>query len=222
MNIANIEDFVVFGPASEWFWTMLQFAVVALTLFAIYRQLRAQSSANALNAAASHMGIWESEGMVRLRLAALMHGTEKPSGVPHPLVVVGNFFETFAVLHTHGHISANDSWAMWSGPVQYWWAFANAYIPALTAAYGRKLAWGQWAKLAATMADIDRKQGNPVDYSPESVRSRAQTLIPGLIQRLQIVNEAREGAVPTWPPSQPAGDDSVDQGRGSVSNGDAI
>ena len=32
----------IFGPGSEWFWSMLQFVVVGITFYAIYRQLRAQ------------------------------------------------------------------------------------------------------------------------------------------------------------------------------------
>ena len=32
------------GPGSEWFWSMLQFVIVAGTLIGLYRQLRLQSS----------------------------------------------------------------------------------------------------------------------------------------------------------------------------------
>ena len=40
--LINTDGLAFFGPGSEWFWSMLQFAVVAITLYAIYRQLRAQ------------------------------------------------------------------------------------------------------------------------------------------------------------------------------------
>lgn len=40
--LINTEGLAFFGPGSEWFWTMLQFAALAITFIAIYRQLRVQ------------------------------------------------------------------------------------------------------------------------------------------------------------------------------------
>ncbi len=40
--MVNTAGLPIFGPGSEWFWTMLQFAALAITFGAIYRQLRAQ------------------------------------------------------------------------------------------------------------------------------------------------------------------------------------
>lgn len=37
----------IFGAGSEWFWSMLQFVVVAITLAGIYFQLRQHRAANA-------------------------------------------------------------------------------------------------------------------------------------------------------------------------------
>ena len=42
MNLVNTEGVAIFGPGSEWFWTMLQFTALAITFYAIYRQLRTQ------------------------------------------------------------------------------------------------------------------------------------------------------------------------------------
>ena len=42
MNLVNTDGLAIFGPGSEWFWTMLQFTALAITFYAIYRQLRAQ------------------------------------------------------------------------------------------------------------------------------------------------------------------------------------
>ena len=38
----NTSGVVIFGPGSEWLWTMLQFVTLSVTFFAIYRQLRLQ------------------------------------------------------------------------------------------------------------------------------------------------------------------------------------
>jgi len=42
VTIINTEGLALFGPGSEWFWTALQFTALAITFFAIYRQLQAQ------------------------------------------------------------------------------------------------------------------------------------------------------------------------------------
>jgi hypothetical protein len=42
MSLVNTDGLVIFGPGSEWFWTMLQFTALAITFYAIYRQLRTQ------------------------------------------------------------------------------------------------------------------------------------------------------------------------------------
>lgn len=42
MKIVTIDGMALIGPGSEWLWTALQFAALALTFIAIYRQLRAQ------------------------------------------------------------------------------------------------------------------------------------------------------------------------------------
>ena len=40
--LLDTDGLAIFGPGSEWFWSMLQFVVVAITVYGIYRQLRAQ------------------------------------------------------------------------------------------------------------------------------------------------------------------------------------
>jgi hypothetical protein len=42
VKLINADGMAIFGPGSEWFWTMLQFTALAITFYAIYRQLRAQ------------------------------------------------------------------------------------------------------------------------------------------------------------------------------------
>ncbi len=42
MKFINTDGMAFIGPGSEWFWTALQFAALATTFYAIYRQLRTQ------------------------------------------------------------------------------------------------------------------------------------------------------------------------------------
>jgi hypothetical protein len=42
VKLINTDGMAFIGPGSEWFWTALQFIALAITFYAIYRQLRAQ------------------------------------------------------------------------------------------------------------------------------------------------------------------------------------
>ena len=42
MTLINTEGLALIGPGLEWFWTALQFTALAITFYAIYRQLQAQ------------------------------------------------------------------------------------------------------------------------------------------------------------------------------------
>src|SRR5438128_8780928 len=119
---------VFFGPGSEWFWAMAQFLVLLVTGLAIYRQLRTQGSANALQAQAALREQWDSSEMVRVRLAALMHIASARPGEPPTLTLVGNFFAEMAALRTHKHLRPTDSWELWSGQIQFWWALHGPWI----------------------------------------------------------------------------------------------
>jgi hypothetical protein len=42
VTFINTEGSAIFGPGSEWFWTALQFTALAITFYAIFRQLQGQ------------------------------------------------------------------------------------------------------------------------------------------------------------------------------------
>ena len=73
MKIINTDGMALLGPGSEWVWAMLQFGVLAATGYAIYRQLRAQHSANALHAQASLAGPWAPEKRLPYRCSVRVH-----------------------------------------------------------------------------------------------------------------------------------------------------
>lgn len=186
---------VIVGPGSEWFWAMAQFLVLTVTGLAIYRQLRAQGSANALQAQESLDARWESPEMVRVRLDALMNiatGTTDPP----TLTIVGNFFATMAALRTHRHLRPTDSWEVWSGQVQFWWALQG---PSLAETRARNPGvYGEFEAFANTMAELDRKNRVP-NFQLDDVPARIEREIGRLIERLRLDRDAKQGVVPTWP-----------------------
>jgi len=192
----NLSGLVMFGPGSEWFWAMAQFLVLTVTGLAIYRPLRAQGSANALGAQESLVARWESPEMVRLRLAALMHIASRKPGQPPTLTTVGNFFAQVAALVTHRHVRPSDSWEIWSKQVQTWWALIGPWLADIRA--GNAGIYGEFEALAATMAELDRKNHVP-NFRPDDLVADTEYMIVRLIERLRLERDAKQGVVPKWP-----------------------
>jgi hypothetical protein len=71
VKLINLDDFVILGPGSEWFWTMVSGVVLAVTFYAIYRQLSLQRGAAAIEQVRALSREWNDERMTRARLDAL-------------------------------------------------------------------------------------------------------------------------------------------------------
>jgi hypothetical protein len=199
VSIINTNGLVLFGPGSEWLWTFAQFAALSLTGYAIYRQLRAQGSANAVEAQASLNAQWDSERQVRARLSILMHFAAGKPGWPPLLNEVANLLESIATLQNHGHLRLDDTWEEWSSALQVWWALCGPLIVSDRAS--NPTAFTAWEKLAARMAALDRERhGWTLDVSPESAAMYIGNTIPKLIARLELEREIKGGLVPAWPP----------------------
>lgn len=203
MLLVNTEGLAIFGPGSEWLWTMGQFLALAVTGYAIFRQIRAQRSANRVTVMAALVDKWESERMVRHRLAAMMHVVEAQPGWPPALFDIGMFFERIALLVNHGDVSLRNAWEEWSYPVQAWWLGTAAQIDEERTKSGPAL-WAGWEMLVQAMAELDRRDGRP-PIVLDATGLRAWSLsISDLIERLRLEQEARSGLVPTWQPADAA------------------
>jgi len=67
VDLINFDNLVIFGPGSEWLWTMVSSVVLAVTFVAIYRQLRIQSRAAAVEQVQAAYRDWTSEGLTRAK-----------------------------------------------------------------------------------------------------------------------------------------------------------
>ena len=93
MRIVNLDGMAIFGPGSEWLWTMVQFLALLMTGLAIFRQLRAQRRANDLTVVTRFADEFLAEQMTRHKCAALMHLAEKRPGIPPSLEFVAGWFD---------------------------------------------------------------------------------------------------------------------------------
>ncbi len=170
MTFINTEGLAIFGPGSEWLWTMAQFLALAITGLAIFRQLQAQRSAQKVNTLVGLVQQYDSERMVRHRLAVLMHVAEGKPDWPPALYQVGMFFNGLAQHERQGdlRIDVLTEWS-WGWVVQVWWARCASYVLDEAAEDGPP-GLGAMEALAVATAAIDRRRGRPA-LDPDTVRA---------------------------------------------------
>jgi hypothetical protein len=202
MPLINTAGLTIFGDGSQWFWAMAGFFAIPVTGYMIFSQLRGQRSANRVAVLFALGAEWDSERMLRHRLAVLLHGAEGRPGLPPSLDAVGNFFERMALLEAHGDVGLDVVWEQWGASIQGWW-LPHATLIAEQRRREPGL-WDQWEGLADKIVKESRRRGIP-PVDPDTARAaRASYIIPGLIERLRREQEAKAGIVPTWQPVQPA------------------
>jgi hypothetical protein len=192
MTLINTEGMTFIGPGSEWFWTALSGLVLAITFVAIYRQLKLQTSAGAIEQVSEIERGWTSENMARSRLevlVALRDGTP-PAELPgHASGELMNFWERVGYLVHQGHIGDRLVHSYLSNSIQTWWAWL---IPSVEAArrqfdvpgIGEEFEW-----LAARMSEIDREAGDMPAFDAGYL---ARQLKPFIDTNLAAIRRAEE------------------------------
>jgi hypothetical protein len=117
VKLINTDGMAFIGPGSEWFWTALSGLVLAVTFLAIYRQLRLQRGASAIEQLNRIEQEYASERLNRNQLAlclALRDGVD-PTDLPFEATGVLNFWERVGSLARRKHIDMELLWDGGSG-----------------------------------------------------------------------------------------------------------
>jgi len=208
VTLVNWNGSTIFGPGSEWFWSMAQFAVVAVTLFAIYRQVRAQGSSNALQRLNALDDKWASDRMLRSRLSlvqAIRAGHSDIASLPM-LGIVGNFYEGLGALHRDGHMPTRDVLENWNRRIQFWWAVLAPAIQELRAIDNDPLGLELFEGLNALARDYDRRLGQSIDIDGATRASWVDEEVVRTTLLLRMDQESKAGVVPTGPPTAAGAD----------------
>lgn len=110
MKLINTDGMALIGPGSEWFWTAVSWIILAVTFIAIYRQLRAQNAANALQRMEALQGTWTSERMIHARLVVVLWrkhaaGPSADFKAQAALNWLCGFFENLSDLEEDGYLT---------------------------------------------------------------------------------------------------------------------
>jgi hypothetical protein len=168
VKLINTDGMALIGPGSEWFWTALTGLILAITFFAIYRQLSIARSAAAVEQLTLFETELHSERMTRMALdvaIALRDGVD-PAHLPRSSAgAIAVYWERVGGLVRRGHLDAKLLWDGSGSSCQSWWVVLEPSIKrgraASGPAYGENFEW-----LAGVMAEFDRRSGSPaIDWA---------------------------------------------------------
>jgi hypothetical protein len=221
VNVSGTEDGAVqlvdwsgalIGPGSEWFWAMLQFVIVAATLIGLYRQLRLQSSQQAIEQLGAFDREWRDElnNRVCLEILVALRSGVDPAHIPEGLAVsIGAFWEKVGGLVKAGHIDPELLWNGSGGDCAVWWTTLAPVTRRLRAEVEGPTYLENFEWLAGVMNERNRVAGlRPTDDAwLASNMERRIRMFQDLIrvqQSLRAVVIASPEAVPAAPPQAPA------------------
>lgn len=207
MTLFNTDGVTLIGPGSQWLWTMLQLVVVSVSLVGVYRQIRLQRSANAIQQLNTFEAEWGGERFSRYRvevLVALRDGAD-PTAVPYPPAFrLGLYWDKVAALVKGGHIDARLLWSGSGGDCFVWWLILGPWVQGQRKLPPSSTTYAGFEWLAMAMREIGRREGiQPVDEAwvaktiPTRIATNLETIRVEQSLRTVIVQSA--DGEPAWP-----------------------
>ncbi len=198
MTLINTEGLSFIGPGSEWFWTALTGFVLAITFLGIYRQVRLQAHASAIEQLTEFRREAYSEQMLRYGLDVMiaLRDHKDPADVPDAAVLgLGDYWENMAILARTGHRDLKLLWESDSSTTQIVWVWVAPWARRVRTESRLGLpTYHDWEWLAGVMAEMDRRAGRPV-ITPEVVASQLGPLISLNEALIRYAQASRSGIV---------------------------
>jgi len=196
VDLINFDNLVIFGPGSEWLWTMVSSVVLAVTFVAIYRQLRIQSRAAAVEQVQAAYRDWTSEGLTRAKQGILraIEAGDTPEAMLPTVAGVANFWEAYGRLVRTRNIDGRLLRESFGHAVVLWWTLLADYV-ALVRERGENpglLQDFEWLAKEFTWQDPDPSR--PA-VTPALLQAWARRQVPDVIaandERLRMFEEMR-------------------------------
>jgi len=180
VKLINLDELVLIGPGSEWFWTMVSGAVLAVTFIAIYRQLRLQRDAADIAHALETYREWTSERMARAKLEALLtiHDGAETAATLAAALDIGDFWEGQAYLVKAGNVDRKLVYNSLGPACRIWWGLLAPSAQLARDEADDQGVWIDFEWLAGVFAEYDRAAKEPATYDAAYIAQR----LPGLVE----------------------------------------
>lgn len=112
---------LIFGSGSSWFWEMMQFFALSISLFFIYRQIRIQRQTNMLQAIHKMDDRWNSIEMVKSRMYVCKNRLNQDVSVSDSDDMVLIFFEDMGIYRKRDIFDKELVWDTYSFYIEFYW-----------------------------------------------------------------------------------------------------
>jgi hypothetical protein len=198
----NLDHLTFIGAGSEWFWSMAQFVIVAITLVGIYRQVRLAASASAIQQMDAITREWRSEASTRQGveiLGALQDGVSL-SDIPYGAASsIGDFWEGIGYLVRHGHIDFRLFYDHLGPSSVWWWTLLRPWTLRVRTEASMPNALKDFEWIAGRVADQQRREGDMTVYDEAHIRNTFERRLENDRDRVRLAEQLR--AVPAGGPT---------------------
>ncbi len=189
----TINGLAILGPGSEWFWSMVSGLVLAITFIAIYRQLRLQAGAGAVEQMHAIQREWDTEVMARHRLATLvvLQGGSDTAKLPSASASkVCDYWERLGYLVRAGHISSTLVHEYNGAAARQWWALLEPAVRVWRRDLSQPHLFEHFEWLADRLAKLDSRIG-AADVDRAYVVARLPVFIEVEAEAIRAAEQSR-------------------------------
>jgi hypothetical protein len=203
-SLVNLDDLVLVGPGSEWFWTAVSGIVLGITFLLIYRQLRAQAAANALQRIETVHSQWRSKELILARLEvalALRDGTLDMTNDTR-IDVIADFFELVGNLRDQHYLGDAEIERSYGASIEIWWQLLAPGIRELRLTERDPGLWDGLEDLATMIGRFQARRGVNRVWNELPREALLASVIERSAHRLRLMHDAETGVIPdTTPPA---------------------
>lgn len=156
----------------DWFWTMMQFFIVAATLLLIYRQVKIQTAAHIVQTLSNIDTRWNSEIMLRARLKVCSNWISGEKKFGEIGIYIAGFMEELGVYVQTGAVPPKFMWEAQSWHIEHYYCMFKDGIEHLRELHKDINLYTQFESLYKKMNEINRENNSPAFIRREEELNR--------------------------------------------------
>lgn len=164
----------IIGKDSEWFWAMLQFLVITVTLILIYLQVRLQTASHVVNTLTTINTRWNSEAMLRARYIYCHSWQAGKRDFDSIAEYVAEFLEELGNYIELGAIPKDVMWAAHSWYIEHYYFMFKSGLEYIRRKHNDTTLYLNFESLFVCMIGISRSKGAPHEKNEKELMAFAE------------------------------------------------
>jgi hypothetical protein len=159
VSFYNRKEWTLFGNGSEWFWSFMQFVIIAVTITLIYGELRLSAATHLLGSLTSLNERWTSHDMVSQRQKICHAYLKREQILTLGTQNVFTFFEELGLYAKRGWVPPRVIWDTYSYHIECYWDMCSQEVVDRRSKLNDPSVFENFDQLAKDMRVINKKRG---------------------------------------------------------------